>query len=181
MCTERGPGGLLRAMAALKGEPDVYSSSGGGKCCGDGGRRHSTSKEHYSSKWGNTTIISTQKLIMNRHVIYSFIKLRQTSNQSGSRLAVLLMNLPHFWVKCEPHRWNAELRNISPAQEAILPALIKGNQQRLLAADDDGSLAGELKDTLARRSGRDPHKPEDFGTLKDYYVLGFRTSDNRVV
>lgn len=137
MCAKRGAGGLWRAMATLKGEPEGYASSGGGKHCGDRGRRHSMSKEHYFSKWGNTTIISTQKLIMNRHVIYSFTKRRQTSNQSGSRLAVLLMNLPHFRVKCEPHRWNAELRNVLPAQEATLPALIKGNQQLLLEMADD--------------------------------------------
>ena len=61
-------------------------------------------------RWGNPVIISTQKLVMNRHVIYSFIKRRQISNQRGSRLAILLMNLPHFWVKCGLCGWNAELR-----------------------------------------------------------------------
>lgn len=50
LCTEGGPGGLLRAMAALKGEPEVCASSGGGKYCGDRGRRHSMSKEHYFGK-----------------------------------------------------------------------------------------------------------------------------------
>lgn len=53
-------------------------------------------KNSIPSKRGNPAIISTQKLVMNRHVIYSFIKRRQTSNQRGSRLAILLMNLPHF-------------------------------------------------------------------------------------
>lgn len=48
------------------------------------------------SKRGNPAIISTQKLVMNRHVLYSFIKCRQTSNQRGSCLAILLMNLSHF-------------------------------------------------------------------------------------
>lgn len=86
----------MRAVAALKVEPEVSASSGEGDCSGDRGRRHSMSKNIISVNEGNTTIISTQKLIMNRHVIYSFIKRRQTSNQSGSRLAILLMNLPHF-------------------------------------------------------------------------------------
>lgn len=165
MCTERGPGGLLRAMAALKGEPEVSASSGGGDCPGDRGRRHSTSKNIISVNEGNTTIISTQKLIMNRHVIYSFIKRRQTSNQSGSRLAILLMNLAHFWVKCESHRWNAELRNVLPMQEATLLALIKGNQQLPLAMGGVGNQTGELTGTITRQTGLGSEKPRDSVSL----------------
>lgn len=176
MCTERGPGGLLRAMAALKVEPEVSASSGEGDCSGDRGRRHSMSKNIISVNEGNTTIISTQKLIMNRHVIYSFIKRRQTSNQRGSRLAILLMNLPHFWVKCDSHRWNAELRNVLPAQEATLPALIKRRQQLPLAVGDVGNQTGELKVILTRQAGLDSPKPRDSVSLLErlHLALGLQ-------
>lgn len=39
--------------------------------------------------------------------------------------------------------------NILPTQEAILPALIKENQQLLFAGDDDGNQTKELKYRLA--------------------------------
>ena len=119
-------------------------------------------------KQGNPAIISTQKLVMNRHVIYSFIKRRQTSNQRGSRLAILLMTLPHFWVKRGLCRWNAESGNILPTQEATLPALIKENQQLPLAVGDDGNKSEKLNYRLARQAGLSlagltrPGEPQEF-------------------
>lgn len=43
--------------------------------------------------------------------------------------------------------------NILPTQEAILPALIKENQQLPLTMDDDGNQTEELKYRLARQAG----------------------------
>lgn len=45
------------------------------------------------------------------------------------------------------------LGDILPTQEAILPALIKENQQLSLAVDDDGNQSGRLKYRLAWKAG----------------------------
>jgi hypothetical protein len=44
-------------------------------------------------------------------------------------------------------------RNILPTQEAIRPALIKGNQQLPLTVDEDGNEIGDLNTVLPGRLG----------------------------
>ena len=164
-----------RMIASLKGELEVTVSPWRtplahwlGNTAMTQAEGSPNAKNIIPGKQGNPAIISTQKLVMNRHVIYSFIKRRQTSNQRGSRLAILLMTLPHFWVKRGLCRWNAESGNILPTQEATLPALIKENQQLPLAVGDDENKSEKLNYRLARQAGLSlagltrPGEPQEF-------------------